>query len=105
MDEYQPHCWVVLKIPEPNACYKVLAGWRGGYLDGDSWQINSGITQAVLVGDYWEFTGRSGSLYRCHVQGYGMQGMYLIGLQEQCINKGAELMPYQNWNELEYLND
>ena len=39
-----PDSWVVLKITaETGVIYKVLAGWSGGYLDGDSWRLNSGI--------------------------------------------------------------
>ncbi len=46
--EYTPDSWVVLKVKAGKGTfpfYKVLAGWSGGYLSGDSWRINSGITR------------------------------------------------------------
>ena len=64
---YTPDNWVVLKIDnEKEILYRVLAGWSGGYLDGDSWQMNSGITKIEKDGDFYNFHGVSGSVYRCH---------------------------------------
>ena len=75
MSEYNPDSWVVFKITgvEEKDFYKVLAGWSGGYLDGDSWRINSGIVKVEDDGDYWNFIGDSGSVYRCHKQGEAMR--------------------------------
>jgi hypothetical protein len=75
MSEYVPDRWVVLKINSPSRSsplYKVFAGWSGGYLDGDSWKLNSGITKVEEDGDYLLFHGHSGSVYKCHKKGYGM---------------------------------
>ena len=67
---YFPDNWVVLKMKAGKGSYpiyKVLAGWSGGYLDGDSWRINSGITKVTKEGDdYLKFWGHSGSCYVCH---------------------------------------
>lgn len=71
MTEYTPHKWVVVKIGGPDPHYRVLGGWSGGYLDGDSWRMNSGITRADFDGDYWYFYGSSGSCYKCYVDSYG----------------------------------
>jgi hypothetical protein len=65
---YQPDNWVIIKITmvgQP-VLFKVLAGWSGGYLDGDSWRMNSGITKVEKEGDYYQFSGWSGSVYKCH---------------------------------------
>ena len=68
-----PDQWVVLEITTPKeAIRKVLAGWRGGYLHGDSWRLNSGIVETKEFDDYWDFHGTSGSVYRCRKDGYGM---------------------------------
>jgi hypothetical protein len=71
MTENTPDNWVILKIETQNETietyYKVLGGWSGGYLDGDSWRMNSGIVSHERDGDYWLFHGHSGSVYRCHV--------------------------------------
>lgn len=68
MAEYTPDTWVVFKIEAHDIpkYYKVLAGWSGGYLDGDCWRMNSGITEFELIGDYYHFKGETGSVYKCH---------------------------------------
>ena len=77
MAVYEPHAWVIAKIrredEEPE--YRVLAGWYGGYLTGDSWRINSGIVRIVREGDFYAFYGESGSCYRCHKGTYKMSSM------------------------------
>lgn len=75
--EYLPDRWVVLefRIPAQNETYyRVFAGWGGGYLDGDSWKLNSGIVQVKEEKKVWLFVGNSGSVYRCRKSGYGMTG-------------------------------
>ena len=75
MSEYQPDRWVVVKITTPKEkLYKVFASWSGGYGGSDRWKMNSGITRATLVDNRWEFSGHSGSVYSCHVDGYGTNG-------------------------------
>lgn len=65
---YQPDNWILIKIMPggEDLFYKVLAGWSGGYLDGDSWRMNSGVDRVEEDGDYYDFIGASGSVYRCH---------------------------------------
>ena len=63
-----PDNWVIVKIKEDNDTYffKVLAGWSGGYLDGDSWKLNSRIVKVEVHDNYYDFIGETGSVYRCH---------------------------------------
>ena len=49
----------------------MFASWSGSSTGGDSWKLNSGITQATLVDGVWEFEGTSGSVYRCRQGSYG----------------------------------
>ena len=73
---YEPDSWVIIKIDNPEyekIYYKVLGGWSGGYLDGDSWRMNSGITKIERDGDYYLFHGISGSTYKCHEKGETMR--------------------------------
>ena len=64
--KYTPDNWVIIEIPkEEKTYYKVLAGWSGGYLDGDSWRMNSGITSVEEDDEYYYFKGESGSVYKC----------------------------------------
>lgn len=108
-EEYQPDNWVVLKIKEgkgTSPIYKVLAGWSGGYIYGDSWRLNSGITKVTQDGDYLLFHGYSGSIYRCHKDTYrstmAISGVYNSLLKAQETFDGqVQLMPEEtNWLEL-----
>lgn len=73
---YSPDVWVILKIERnTELTYKVLAGWYGGYLNWDSWKINSGITKVEKEGDCYLFYGHSGSIYKCHKDIYRLSGM------------------------------
>jgi hypothetical protein len=65
-----PDNWVVFKISGDDPHYKVLAGWSGGYLDADSWRINSGITSVKETATHFEFYGASGSCYKCNKHAY-----------------------------------
>lgn len=72
-----PDKWVVLKIlDENNAHYKVFGSWAGGYLDGDRWKVNSGISKVGQDDSHFYFYGYSGSCYKCHKKGYGVIGSY-----------------------------
>lgn len=75
MSDYTPDRWVLLEITHPDhePVRKLFAGWYGGYLNGDSWKLNSGVTN-VRIDDsgHYEFDGQSGSTYRCHVNSHGM---------------------------------
>ena len=67
-----PDKWIILKIKgEKETFYRVLAGWSGGYLEGQSWKLNSGITKVSKDGDFYLFEGHSGSVYKCHKNAYG----------------------------------
>lgn len=71
MSEYFPDSWVVLKMNTgKETVYKVLAGWAGGFTNGDSWRMNSGISFVTKVKDHFNFYGSSGSCYECHKDSY-----------------------------------
>lgn len=71
---YKPDNWVVIKIKAPTETfYKVLGGWSGGYLDGDSWRMNSGVIEIEEDNDFYYFYGSSGSCYTCNKSSYGLK--------------------------------
>ena len=77
---YSPDNWGLVKIDTDGKdplpfIYKVIGGWSGGYLDGDSWRMNSGITKVTEKGDYILFSGFSGSVYECYRESEGLRGM------------------------------
>lgn len=108
--KYTPDNWVVLKLKPYESdlgFYKILSGWSGGYLDGDSWRLNSGITQAKQDGDFYEFHGSSGSCYRCHKDSYGLRmnnaEVYDSLKQQEQFEGQITLMPEDtDWLQVEW---
>jgi hypothetical protein len=71
-----PNSWVIIRVTNTGSTpiYKVLAGWAGSYLNGTSWQLNSGIVKVEDVDlEHFIFTGHSGSLYKCRKDSYGIR--------------------------------
>ncbi len=101
MSEYTPDRWVVVKIGGPDPHYRVLGGWSGGYLDGDSWRMNSGIIKVDFDGDYWFFYGSSGSVYKCYVDSYGFNKMsaQTYSKYKEALQEDFELIEDQEWNQ------
>ena len=83
MSDYTPNRWVIVEInsPEHGKIRKVLGSWYGGYLGSDSWRINSGITQVIDQGEYYDVVGYSGSVYQCYKSAEGMSA-YTAGVFE-----------------------
>jgi hypothetical protein len=77
MSKYTPDCWVKVKFTndEFGEIEKIFAGWYGGYLNGDSWKLSSGITQQEEFDDRYEFTNSSGSVYVCYKGSERMSGL------------------------------
>ena len=110
MSEYTPEKWLVIKIegPEFPLHYKVFACWFGGFLKGDSWKLNSGITKAIKDGSFYNFEGHSGSVYKCHDKAYGIN-IYGSSILNDIIKRSKEIgttvetLPEEtNWLELDY---
>lgn len=68
---YNPHKWLMVQIKGPDPHYRILGSWMGGYLDGDSWRLNSGVVRVEEENDYYHFYGSSGSCYTCRKANYG----------------------------------
>ena len=67
MNEYYPDNWVLVEFIKDNiATRKVLAGWHGGYLNGDEWRLSSGVTKIVETETGYEIHNESGSIYYCN---------------------------------------
>ena len=91
-----PDNWVVIKTPD---CYKVLAGWSGGYLTPDSWKINSGIVSVSEDGDFYYFQGHTGTVYKCGKNCYGLRPNILEIYSK--IQEHVELLEEEtNWLEI-----
>jgi hypothetical protein len=94
MNKYTPDTWVILRIKtrKQPPIYKLFAGWYGGYTQGDSWKLNSGITIVKTSDKFYEVHGESGSIYVCPIGREGMSTyMYgvLASFQEQFKGKAS----------------
>lgn len=106
MFEYTCDNWVVIKMKDDDPHYRLLVGTSGGYLDGDSWRMNSGITEVNETDEYYYFKGSSGSEYRCRKESY-MLRMNNAGtwarLQELHGDK-VEMMPEDtDWMNMDWI--
>ena len=81
-----PERWVIVKLP--NNYYKVFGTWAGGYLDGDRWQLNSGISKVEQDESFYYFIGFSGSCYKCHKKAYGIATSYGLDVLNKRIEQG-----------------
>ena len=80
--------------------YFVFGSWSGGYLDGDSWRRNSGITKVETDGDDYLFYGYSGSVYRCSKHSEGRISGYNAGvLNRICEISEAYTIPVQEFEK------
>ena len=100
-----PNSWVIVKIQnDKETFYKVFASWYGGYLSGDAWKINSGITKVEEDEDYYYFNGYSGSVYKCYKEAYGIRSSFVVSVLDDIIEKSEgqmTLLENQDWTKLE----
>tara|TARA_R100000951_G_scaffold7705_1_gene7189 strand:- start:5575 stop:5907 length:333 start_codon:yes stop_codon:yes gene_type:complete len=84
---HSPDKWVIVEMDNKGEkVQKILGGWSGGYLDGDSWKLSSGTLETEEEGDYFLFHQHSGSTYKCHKRMQGLTaltGSMLSGWLEQ----------------------
>lgn len=115
---HTPDNWVVIKIKGDDPQYRVLAGWSGGYLNGDSWRMNSGIVKCEehtetfdingrkVVAEYFDFYGSSGSVYRCHKEAYCLRmnnaGVW-AQLQEMHGDRVEMMDEDTDWLEMDWI--
>uniref|UniRef100_A0A2A3K0S1 Uncharacterized protein n=1 Tax=Alloyangia mangrovi TaxID=1779329 RepID=A0A2A3K0S1_9RHOB len=103
---YQPDAWVVLRLvvrygsSAPSNELRVLAGWRGGFLTADCWRMNSGIDGVAFVDGSYLITSKSGSVYRCGLDDYGVSpimvdGLHTIQSQPQVLS--ADIVDDRDW--------
>ena len=74
--EYKPDKLKLLRLEKDGEVRcRVLGGWSGGYLDGDSWRLSSVVDSIKDCNDYYEIKNASGSVYIC---GKGSEGTNVI---------------------------
>lgn len=63
---YTPDSWqLVHVIPKDTSAdyYRILAGWSGSFMYGNSWKLSSGCEQMIDEGANWRVPQSSGSVY------------------------------------------
>ena len=103
---YSPDNWVVIKYKGDDPHYKVLAGWSGGYLDGDSWRMNSGIVRVEEDEHLFLFYGASGSCYECNKQSYCLRknNAHIWAKLQEIYGDKVELMPEDtDWRSMDWI--
>lgn len=76
MSEYIPDCWKILSFNYAGQTIdKILSGWYGGYANGDSWRLSSGIKDIIDSGDHYTITNESGSIYQCYKESERISGI------------------------------
>ena len=108
MSEYTCDNWVVIKFntEEHGIFYKVLVGTSGGYLDGDSWRMNSGITKVEEDEECYYFYGASGSRYRCYKESYTlrMNNAHIWTQLQGMHGDKVEMMPEDtDWMNMDWI--
>jgi hypothetical protein len=81
-----PDRWMLVRVKGETPHWRIFATWSGGYTQGDSWRLNSGVESVEVKDDYYDFHGFSGSLYRCRKTAYGVN-MYGMGVLENLLSK------------------
>lgn len=96
MTHYVPDNWVAMEVP---GGHKIVAGWSGGYLNGNSWRVNSGIKSIVETDTSFLVHGFTGSVYECRKSSecIRMNMMYIVrGLED----RGAKVVDISTIVEL-----
>jgi hypothetical protein len=93
MSSYTPDRWAIIKINGTDPHYRIFGTWIGGYLNGDSWRLNSGIVKVEedTDNDCYMFYGSSGSVYCCFKNNYGFTG-WSYGVAENIAASNGELL-------------
>lgn len=92
-----PDLWCLI---EWDGQHHVLASWRGGYLDGDSWRRSTPIVHVEDHGDFRIITTKSGSRYKLYKNNYGYSRHYPIERPETAfLNNGQAEVFLQQFSQ------
>jgi len=103
---YKPDNWVIIKFKGDDPHYRVLAGWSGGYMTGNSWRMNSGITKVEEDEAFYYFYGSSGSRYRSCKESYTlrMNNAHIWERLQTLHGDKVEMMPEDtDWANMDWI--
>ena len=105
MTEYSPDSWVIIKMKyKDQLLHKVLGGWIGGYLNGDSWRLNSSVERVEMIEGKYHFYGSSGSVYKCNPDMYGLRIVTanIWDKMKTTYPEQVELLPDCDWSQFDF---
>ena len=81
MNTYTPDTWSILLFDSPTygKIHKIFGGWYGGFTQGDSWKLSSGMKDLVDEGNFYSSVQESGSVYHLH-KGLEKLSGYQLGI-------------------------
>lgn len=109
MSEYKPDRWVLVKLepqedPKLDTYYRVFATWYGGFANGESWKLSSGIKTSTLKEDnFYSMLQSSGSTYRCHKESYGTSA-WSFGVLSNIIENSRDFVKMTMLSEEEAIS-
>ena len=89
-----PDSWVIIEILHgATPMSKVLAGWSGGYLDGDAWRMSSPIKELNIKTneDFFTVDTESGSRYTLYKSCQGLR-MSNAGIYNELKEKFGDMV-------------
>lgn len=103
MSNYRPDKWIIVRFDtdDGDTITKILAGWSGGYLTGDSWKLSSGITKVTKEEDVFIVENYSGSRYYLRSTSIGVTGWTTSILQQLIDERPTKV--YDSLSEIETL--
>lgn len=87
---YYPNSWKVLEVEKDGEIqYRILADFKGGYLDGDSWRLSSGAVRVEENNKAFEVVNHTGSVYVCNKgqEGFGILSKSVYDNLEKNVKK------------------
>lgn len=100
MNTCTPDGWKLIKINcGDEILYKVFGSWIGGYLYGDAWRLNSGITHWEEDDKCYRFYGYSGSCYECRKESNRISAYNASVLAKYLEEDGVELIDIEDFKE------
>jgi hypothetical protein len=83
-DGQSPDKWVLLTISNGiDTVAKILSGWHGSYLGGDSWRLSSDIVDYTEDDKCYHLKTQSGSTYTLYKHHIGFTNMSLSIYESQ----------------------
>lgn len=88
---YTPDTYQFMRISsdqDTDVIVKLFAVWVGGYLTGDSWKLNSGVTNIIKDEEVFHVHGYSGSVYTISAVQTPMTS-YGSGIMSKILDSGV----------------